>query len=258
MGGGASTCIINVSTGVDPRKGTRPVKASNTTIPSEYRSLRKSARRPRACSGLMYSGLPRTYPVEAPSVPAAAALAMPKSITLAVPRVVDHHVRRLEVAVDDPHLVDRGQALRDLDGHVEGAIRGQGARTQAVLQRGPGDQLHRDVLQAAVLAVFVDAADVPVADLARELDLGTEAGRHLRRARDLRTQDLERDVLVEDLVMGPIDGAHPAATERGQHPIAPANQRPPRHRGQDGATMEADLGRVVVLGLARRAEHGPA
>jgi hypothetical protein len=60
IGGGASTCIIKVSTGVAPRNGTRPVKASNTTMPSEYRSLRKSARRPRACSGLMYSGLPRT------------------------------------------------------------------------------------------------------------------------------------------------------------------------------------------------------
>ena len=56
----SSTCIIKVSTGVAPRNGTRPVNASNTTMPSEYRSLRKSARRPRACSGLMYSGLPST------------------------------------------------------------------------------------------------------------------------------------------------------------------------------------------------------
>ena len=40
-------------------------------------------------------------------------------------------------------------------------------------------QLHRDVPEAAVLAVLVDAAHVAVAHLARELDLGAEAPGHL-------------------------------------------------------------------------------
>ena len=181
---------------------------------------------------------------------------MPKSMTLAVPVVVDHDVRRLEVAMDDPDLVDGGQALRDLDRRRRRPRpAGRGPARSRSFSVAPADQLHRDVLQAAVFAVFVDAADVPVADLARELDLGAEARRHLRRARHLRPQDLEGDLVVEDLVAGAVDGAHAAAAQGRQDPVARRDQRPPRHRGQDGATMEADLRRVVVVGLARGALH---
>src|SRR2546426_214624 len=44
--------------------GGRPASVSNSTIPSEYRSVRPSTSgEPTACSGLMYSSVPTTKPL---------------------------------------------------------------------------------------------------------------------------------------------------------------------------------------------------
>jgi hypothetical protein len=77
-----------VAIGVSPRNGTWPVNSSKITMPSAYTSLRKSTFSPRACSGLMYSGVPTTTPnAVAPSVASRfASFAMPKSISRTRPR----------------------------------------------------------------------------------------------------------------------------------------------------------------------------
>ena len=49
----------------------------------------------------------------------APARAMPKSVTLARPSVVDDHVVRLEVAVDDAAAVGEARRAQDLDGEVD-------------------------------------------------------------------------------------------------------------------------------------------
>ena len=73
------------------------------------------------------------------------------------------------------------------------------------------DELHaRCNGRPAVLAVLVDAADVAMADPARQLDLGEEAPRHLGLARELRAQHLDRHLLVEHAVVGLVDAAHAA------------------------------------------------
>ena len=110
-------------------------------------------------------------------------LAMPKSMSRTTPARVAHDVRGLEVAVDDADVVDGLQPLGDLDRDLErllGAGSAPCSREQ-LLEVDALDVLHGDVAQPAVLAVLVDAADVAVADLARELDLVAEAPRHARR-----------------------------------------------------------------------------
>src|SRR5688572_32175501 len=59
------------------------------------------------------------------------------------------------------------------------------------LFRSAAHQLHRDVVQVGVLAVFVDPADVALGDLARQLDLGPEALGDLRRVLEVGAQHLD-------------------------------------------------------------------
>ena len=48
---------------VSPRNGLLPVSSSCTITPNEKTSDRESSRRPSACSGDMYAGVPRMAPV---------------------------------------------------------------------------------------------------------------------------------------------------------------------------------------------------
>ncbi len=182
------------------------------------------------------------------------------------PVLVAHDVRRLEVAVDDPRLVDGLQALRHLDGHVVALGGRQGALVaQDVLEVDPLDELHRDVEEPAVLAVVVDGADVLVADLAGETDLALEALRHLRVLREVGPQDLDRDHLVEAAVARLVHHPHPAAADRLQDLVAAVEQDARSQidgdheigggRGQGGPAARAHRHVAVVLGLAGGAGH---
>ena len=74
---------------------------------------------------------------------------------------VEHHVGRLEVAVQDALLVGRGEAGAHAAGHVERLVRRQAA--DALQQRGEVlavDVLHREEVPAFRLADVVHAADV--------------------------------------------------------------------------------------------------
>ena len=85
-------------------------------IPIEYRSERASTGRPCACSGERYCAVPMIEPVSVMSE--APARAMPKSVTLTRPSLVDQHVLRLEVAVHDPALVGEARGAQDLQDDV--------------------------------------------------------------------------------------------------------------------------------------------
>ena len=102
----------------------------------------------------------------------------------------------------------------------------------------------------AVLAELVDAADVPMADLARELDLGAEAARHVAGARDLGAQDLEGHDLVELAVVRLVDHAHAALAERLEDLVAAGEERAFGDDEQALPALEAGLRRLLVLRLA--------
>ena len=169
---------------------------------------------------------------------------------------VDHHVERLQVAVDDPDAVDRLEAVGDLRRQLVRLLGGKRPpRFQDLLEVRALDQLHRDVLARAVLAVLVDAADAGVRDAARELDLGAEPSLHLGPGGHVAAQDLEGHGLVEHAVVRAIDRAHSAPPERAQDLVAAPDEAPLRERGEHRPAREADLRGVVVGGSAGGTDH---
>ena len=75
-----------------------------------------------------------------------------------------HHVRGLEIAMDDALAVSARERFRHLDGDLDGAARR--LRHVAVVDRGAqlvaADQLHGDEADAVFLADVVDDGDVGV------------------------------------------------------------------------------------------------
>ena len=62
--GSRSRSLAIVSDTVAARNGERAVSISNSTHPNAQMSVRSSTIWPRACSGLMYAAVPRSYPRE--------------------------------------------------------------------------------------------------------------------------------------------------------------------------------------------------
>jgi hypothetical protein len=179
--------------------------------------------------------------------------------------LVAHDVRRLQVAVDDPGVVDRLQALRDLDGQLVRLV-GSEAPTgrEQLLEVDPLDELHRDVQQAAVLAEVVDGPHVSMAHLARELDLRFETRGHRRVGGEVGPEDLDGDDLVQRAVSGEVHRSHAAEAELASDLVASGEERAGREvgghhysgaLGEVGATLRAASGGSSVLGETRRAGH---
>ena len=179
------------------------------------------------------------------------------------PGVVAHEVRGLEVAVDDAHLVDRAQAVGDLQRGAPGLRR----REPAPLAGGPRevlalDELHADVEEPPVLAVAVDRADVAVAHAAGEADLRPEALLVAARlARHVGAKDLDRHRLAQLAVEGAVDHAHPAAAQGAQDLEARGEQGPVGEAGEGGieggTAGEAGLRGRLVVGTTGETVHRP-
>ena len=92
--GSRSRMAASVSASVSRPNALRAVNISYTTQPNAHTSLRESRRSPRACSGLIYAGVPVTTPspvaggMRASRGSGASALARPKSSTFTVPAAV--------------------------------------------------------------------------------------------------------------------------------------------------------------------------
>ena len=99
-----------------------------------------------------------TVPADAPS--AAVSFAMPKSSTFTPPVVGDHHVRRLDVAVDDAGGVRLRQRVGDLNRVATSRRRAAGSfRAITLIERLALDELHRDEVDAVFAADVVDGDD---------------------------------------------------------------------------------------------------
>ena len=133
------------------RSASRTARCRSSTGPT--------ARRPGlpcACSGDRYCAVPMTEPVSVMSD--APARAIPKSVTLTRPVVVDQHVVRLDVAVHDAALVREARRAQDLQHDVDRRLgRRRAALADDVLERPALDVLHRDVVGAVPLAAVEDA-----------------------------------------------------------------------------------------------------
>ena len=100
------------------------------------------------------------------------------------------------------------------------AVEGRVGPVDELAQVRPGDEAHREIEDAAILAAAVDRNDVRVLERCREPSLRLEAPHGIGVLRVLGRDDLERDGPVEVLVGRSIDDTHPAAIEHALDAIA--------------------------------------
>ena len=140
--------------------------------------------------------------------------------------LVDHHVVRLDVAVDDPALVGVAGGAQDLQHDVDRRLRRRrAALADDVLERAPADQLHRDVVGAVPLAAVEDADDAGVLQARRAGRLAPEALDERDVLGQVAVEQLERDAAPELLVLGLVDVGHPAGAELGDDLVAAVDHR---------------------------------
>ncbi len=102
---------------------------------------------------------------------------------------IDHHVARLEIAMDDALLVGIVQGAGDLSAKLGGLARGEALGREPVSERDAADKVADDVDRVLGASDFVNAHDVGVAKLRGDAGLAIEllgfCGSELALARDL-------------------------------------------------------------------------
>ncbi len=160
-------------------------------------------------------------------------------------RAVDHHIRRLEIPVDDAPLVRGGEAGADLSRDLE----------RAILRKAPySPEQRREILavhvlhrQERVALDFIDvvhAADVRMRHLPRHPDLRVELGEPRGIPVHVAPQEFQRHRLSKLQVVGAKHFPHSALSEPADDAVAPA---------EEGARREA-----AVIDIAGRREQPAA
>ena len=129
---------------------------------------------------------------------------------------VEHHVGRLEVAMNDPFGVGAGERVGERDGDLQQflerqAIAGDGARQGLAL-----DQLHGEKVDAGARGVLFDGVqgdDVGMLQARHHGRFPFESGPSLRVVRDLGRQHLDRHVAAQAAVAPAIDVSHASGAE---------------------------------------------
>ena len=145
----------------------------------------------------------------------------------------EHHVARLDVAVDDPGPVAVVERRQDAAGDLERARRQDlAALAQDVAQRPAGHELHDDVglrdagpVGGLLLAGVVDSHDRRVVQRRGALRLAAEACLERDVAGEVGPQALHGDDPPEPRVGALADLGHTASAEQLAERIAPADQR---------------------------------
>jgi hypothetical protein len=133
---------------------------------------------------------------------------------------VDQDVRRLHVAVHEPVCVGDVQRACDLPADADAALRFQRAVPKQRLQVGAADQPHGDVELATDLPRVVDRDDVRMLERGGEARLAQEPLAERYVLRQLRREQLQRDVAIEGEVARAVDDAHSAAAKNFVEPVA--------------------------------------
>jgi hypothetical protein len=163
-------------------------------------------------------------------------------------QVGEDDVVGLHVAVDDARAVRRGERAADLHEQIDDLReleRRQAPRAhleEELTQRAPADELHRDEHQIAGDAEVVHAAHVRVRDAPREPHLPAQPPAVGLVLREVRPQELQRDLLVEIRVARGVHRAHPTLADLLADVVAP---REHGARGQERLRRARDLGDLV-------------
>ena len=139
------------------------------------------------------------------------------------PAGFEEDVVGLEVAVEEPQVMDRLQRVGDLRSQERDLLGWEGPPARhLVLERLAFDQLQDEIWQPLVLARLMDRDHVPVADLGQHRAFAEEAlpGCRLRLAP--LEEELDRDDSTRGpLVVGPQHSAHAALPDQALDPVGP-------------------------------------
>ena len=116
--------------------------------------------------------------------------------------------------MDDPFPVRRVECLGDLTRDRERLGDGQRPAGQTIGERRPFDELEDQRGHAVRFFEPVDRADVRMVERREQARFAREAGAALGIGREVRRQDLDRDVTTELAVARAIDLAHATGAER--------------------------------------------
>ena len=179
---------------------------------------------------------------------------------IATPKVLRHeNVRRLEILMDDPGIVQGGHAAAHL---VEDADRLVDREHPALVLHEPVvqvvalDVLHRDVGRALVLAHVEHLHDVHVPHAGHRSRLGNETRATVVGEPAVATDQLERDVSVQHLITGVQHDAHAARAELGEDAVPIVDEREllgdrKRRRGAFGPRAPPAPSRCVLVDHSR-------
>ncbi len=195
----------------------------------------------------MYRGVPSTWPVSVSDASASASrLARPKSVTSRVPwestRTFEGFRSRCKTPRWWAWWTARTTAIRP-------ATSARAIAARVLRQRGPLDELHREVLLALVLADLVDRHDVGMVEVGRRLGLGAEPLDVAARGEAAGEDHLERDDPVERRLPRLVDDPHPAPGDLLQQLVV-AEVADGRQRGV--AVRLDRAGRVQPAGQPQR------
>ena len=156
--------------------------------------------------------------------------------------------------MDDAGAVGAREPVRELRGDVEEPAQGHGPVLDDVAQRPPRDELHREERRAVGLPDVVDRDDVRVVQRGGGAGFVREAGEAVLVVREVRREDLERDLAAEAGVASAVNVPHaPRAEERhdlerAHHGSGCDGQRDKDKSARDierkGAAVEAQAGVV--------------
>jgi hypothetical protein len=166
---------------------------------------REIARRAEHHAGLGEVGVGRVRAAEARD-------AEVQDLDRAVPGQPD--VGRLDVPVDDPHLVREVEPPADVHRHAGLLLdRETVDRHHRLAEVDALDVLHGDVVDALHLADLEDRHDVRVLQAGGGARLALEAGEGVLAGQERGGHGLERDLALEDRVLGQVHLAHGAVAE---------------------------------------------
>ena len=160
-----------------------------------------------------------------PGCPVAFALiAIPKSVIRTMPVVVNEDVGRLEIAMQDALGVGRRQSGAQLVRNLDDLFRRQAAdSSQQACEVLPPVRTPSRRRPHRRLADVEHPAHRGVRDLAGKADLLDDVR---ARFRARRADQLQRDLGIQNQVVGTPDVAHTAAAGAGNHPVPPSNRSP--------------------------------
>jgi len=147
------------------------------------------------------------------------------------PGLREHHVPRLQVAMDDPLLVRPLERIGDLGRVAQHLLRRQRAALQALGQRLALEQLHHEVVDPVLGPHVVERANVGMVEAGDGAGLALEALPERGVGSEVGGKDLDRDGALEPRVARAVDLAHPTRPQRREDLVGP--EAGPRREGQD-------------------------